>query len=314
VGDDVDVSVVVLSWEDIERTAACVGSLPDTAEIVVVDNGSSARIAEALRAMCAATGSRYVRSPTNLGYAKGMNLGVRSTTRSTVILANNDLVAEPEAVRLLAARLADPSVGAAFPTVRDHRGADRTEAGRFLTIPVGLGHLTGLALLLPALRITATPARADWFTGPFVAIRRATLDAVGGIDESGFFYAEDLRLCWAVRRQGLRLVHVAEAVVRHENDGSSRRRWRPEQIAGRQTREFIRATRELGGWRGRIAAAAYTGGVLIRAAVAGGARRRAMARGAVAGLRGARRPGSGRSAAGHSGIPETLHSGRMDAG
>jgi GT2 family glycosyltransferase len=280
-----DVSVVVLTWEDVERTTACVRSLPAEAEIVVVDNGSAAPIEAALRRMCAGTGARYVRADTNLGYARGMNLGVRHSTRGIVVLANNDVVANDDAVALLARQLDDPAVGAAFPGVRDHEGGAGTDAGRFLTLRIGLGHATGLGLVFPGLRISTTPERADWLSGPFVALRRETFDRIGGVDESSFFYSEDLRLCWAVRRLGLRLAYVPQAVIAHENDTSARRRWTREEIARRQTREFIRASREQGGWHGRVACAAYAVGALARAAVGWSPVRRAVARGALEGLR-----------------------------
>lgn len=279
-----DVSVIVLSWEDVQHTSACVRSLPPGAEIVVVDNGSSAQVGSGLRELCEETGARYVRADTNLGYARGMNLGVRHTTRSTVILSNNDIVVHPDAVARLVARLDDPAVGAAFPKVHDMTGADRTAAGRFLTIPVGVGHATGLAIAFRRLRIVTTPEQADWLSGPFVAIRRQTLDDIGGVDESSHFYSEDLRLCWALRQRGLRLAYVPEAVVTHEDDASAKRRWSMEEISRRQTRELLRATHELAGWRGYIAGTAYAAGALVRAGL-GGAVRRAVARGAVEGLR-----------------------------
>ncbi|MFD0742483.1 glycosyltransferase [Phytohabitans flavus] len=280
-----DVSVVVLTWEDYERTNGCVRSLPDGVEAIVADNGSAEEIGDKLRAMCAETGATYVRAETNLGYAKGMNLGARHATRSVVILSNNDIVVHPDAIALLAARLRDPAVGAAFPGVRGPDGSDQTAAGRFLTIGVGVAHATGLSLLFRGLRIVAAPERADWLSGPFVAIRRETFDAIGGVDESSFFYSEDLRLCWAVRQRGLRLAYLPEAVVTHEDDASAKRRWTDAEISRRQTREFIRASRELAGWRGRIACGAYVLGVLARAAVGRGEVRRAIARGAVEGLR-----------------------------
>src|SRR5215469_13619477 len=152
--DASNTSLVVLTWEDVERTTACVKTLPAEAEIVVVDNGSAANIADALRALCEASGAKYVRSETNLGYARGMNLGVRHCTREMIILANNDIVVDSEAVAILSARLDDPSVGAAFPSVRNEQGEEQTEAGRFLTIGVGLAHATGLGLVAPTLRIT----------------------------------------------------------------------------------------------------------------------------------------------------------------
>ncbi|GAB4106010.1 glycosyltransferase family 2 protein [Micromonospora taraxaci] len=280
-----DVSIVVLAWEDFERTRACVLSLPAEAEIVVVDNGSSVHIQESLSEFCAQQGVRYVQSGSNLGYARGMNLGVRHTSRANVILSNNDIIVHADAVARLLTALEDPKVGAAFPGVVTPEGVSQTEGGRFLGLGVGFAHATGLSMVLPNLRIVAPPEKADWLTGPFVAMRRSTFDAIGGVDETSFFYSEDMRLCWAVRQQGLRLAYVPEAVIMHEDDATAKRRWSEEEISERRTREFIRASRTMGGRRGRIATTAYVGGVLLRAAVGGNPVRRAIARGAVEGLR-----------------------------
>ncbi|MDG4837039.1 glycosyltransferase family 2 protein [Micromonospora sp. WMMD967] len=280
-----DVSIVVLAWEDFERTRACVLSLPAEAEIVVVDNGSSLHIQESLSEFCAQQGVRYVQSGSNLGYARGMNLGVRHTSRANVILSNNDIIVHADAVARLLTALEDPEVGAAFPGVVTPEGVSQTEGGRFLGLGVGFAHATGLSMVLPNLRIVAPPEKADWLTGPFVAMRRSTFDAIGGVDETSFFYSEDMRLCWAVRQQGLRLAYVPEAVIMHEDDATAKRRWSEEEISERRTREFIRASRTMGGRRARIATTAYVGGVLLRAAVGGNPVRRAIARGAVEGLR-----------------------------
>ncbi|MEU5786898.1 glycosyltransferase family 2 protein [Micromonospora purpureochromogenes] len=280
-----DVSIVVLAWEDFERTSACVRSLPSEAEIVVVDNGSSEVIRQALSGFCAQQGVRYVQSGSNLGYARGMNLGVRHTSRANVILSNNDIIVHADAVARLVATLADPTVGAAFPAVVTPEGVPQTEGGRFLTMRVGLAHATGLSLVAPRLRIVAPPEEADWLTGPFVALRRSTFDTIGGVDETSFFYSEDMRLCWAVRQRGMRLAYVREAVIMHEDDATAKRRWSEEEISQRRTREFIRASRDMGGRRGRVAATAYVCGTVLRAAVGSNPVRRAIARGAVEGLR-----------------------------
>jgi GT2 family glycosyltransferase len=277
-----DVSIVVLAWEDFERTRACVLSLPVEAEIVVVDNGSSESIQRALSEFCAQQDVTYVQSGSNLGYARGMNLGVRHTSRANVILSNNDILVHEDAVSRLLAALEDPKVGAAFPGVVTPDGVQQTEGGRFLSTRVGIAHATGLSLVMPSLRLIAPPEKADWLTGPFVALRRSTFDEIGGVDETSFFYSEDMRLCWAVRQHGMRLAYLPDAVIMHEDDATAKRRWSVEEISQRRTREFIRASREMGG---RVACTAYVCGVLWRAAVGRNSVRRAIARGAVEGLR-----------------------------
>ncbi|MEV4630450.1 glycosyltransferase family 2 protein [Micromonospora sp. NPDC049523] len=280
-----DVSIVVLAWEDFERTRRCVLSLPPEAEIVVVDNGSSEEIRQALSEFCAEQGVTYVQSGSNLGYARGMNLGVRHTNRANVILSNNDIIVHDGAVARLLEALEDDTVGAAFPGVVTPQGVSQTEGGRFLSMRVGFAHATGLSLVVPSLRIIAEPEKADWLTGPFVALRRSTFDLIGGVDETSFFYAEDMRLCWAVRQRGLRLAYLPDAVIMHEDDVTAKRRWSEEEISERRTREFIRASRQMGGRRGRVASTAFVGGVLLRAAVGRNSVRRAIARGAIEGLR-----------------------------
>lgn len=279
---ELDVSIVVLAWEDFERTRACVLSLPVEAEIVVVDNGSSEDIQRALSEFCAEQGVTYVQSGSNLGYARGMNLGVRHTTRSNVILSNNDILVHEDAVTRLLTALEDPEVGAAFPGVVTPTGVQQTEGGRFLSLKVGLAHATGLSLVMPSLRLVAPPEKADWLTGPFVAMRRSAFDAIGGVDETSFFYSEDMRLCWAVRQHGMRLAYLPDAVIMHEDDATAKRRWSEEEISQRRTKEFIRASRHMGG---RVACTAYVWGTVLRAVVGRNAVRRAIARGAVEGLR-----------------------------
>jgi GT2 family glycosyltransferase len=282
---EMDVSIVVLTWENLDQTRMCVESMPQGVELVVVDNGSAADIRIGIERLCAEAGAVYVQTGSNLGYAKGMNAGARRATRGRIILANNDVIAGPKCVADLVSELDDPRVGVAFPRVVDDRGGDVTAAGRFLTVRVGLGHATGLSLVAPRLRLVARPSRADWFTGPFVAMRRDVFDLIGGVDESTEFYGEDLRLCWAVRNLGLRVAHVPAAVISHLGDASARRRWNSHEISRRQTRELIRATRQFGGRGGRVGSAAYVVGAVWRAAVARDPLRRAIARGAVEGMR-----------------------------
>jgi N-acetylglucosaminyl-diphospho-decaprenol L-rhamnosyltransferase len=278
-----DVSIVVLTWEDLDRTTACLRSLPAGAEVVLVDNGSAEPIRAGIERLAADRGATYLQTGANLGYARGMNAGAAKASRGHLILANNDVIAHPGAVDRLVDALADPGVGLAFPKVIGVDGGDETEAGRFLTAGVGIGHATGLSLLAPGLRLVAAPARADWFTGPFVALRRETFDAIGGVDEASEFYGEDLRLCLAARGRGLRVAYVPAATIGHAGDASAVKRWSRDEISRRQTRELVRATRQYGGPSGRVGSAAFVVGTVWRAVLSRD--RRAVAKGAVEGMR-----------------------------
>lgn len=74
------VSVIVLAWDDVDYTERCVSSLSVAAsvpvEVVVVDNGSTPTLAAKLEGLCRKAGATYVRSELNVGYGRGMNLGL----------------------------------------------------------------------------------------------------------------------------------------------------------------------------------------------------------------------------------------------
>ena len=66
------VVAVVLSWNGREDTLACLRSLEgENVEVIVVDNASEDGTAEAVE------GAEVIRNERNLGYAGGMNVGIR---------------------------------------------------------------------------------------------------------------------------------------------------------------------------------------------------------------------------------------------
>jgi GT2 family glycosyltransferase len=59
--------------------------------------------------------------------------------------------------------------------------------------------------------------------GAALLIRRAAFDAVGGFDESFFMYAEEIDLCWRMRRAGWETHFAPVTDVVHEGRASTRR-------------------------------------------------------------------------------------------
>src|SRR5213596_3702636 len=99
------IGVVVLNWNGLDDTLACLESLvttrPAATRIVVVDNASTDGSADALERWAAAPEPRplVIRSDRNRGYAGGNNLGLTQLARDPaithVLLLNNDATAEP---------------------------------------------------------------------------------------------------------------------------------------------------------------------------------------------------------------------------
>ena len=109
-------SIVVPCHDNLLYTALCLQSIarhtPGAHEVVVVDNGCTDGTSD----WCAARGVRVVRSPVNLGFAGGCNLGLAAAEGDVAVVLNNDALATPGWLEGLRRALADePGVGIAGP-------------------------------------------------------------------------------------------------------------------------------------------------------------------------------------------------------
>jgi GT2 family glycosyltransferase len=204
------VGVVVLDQGRPDETAAAVRSALDPAlapRVLVVENGCAEP--PALPAQV-----EVLRLERNLGYAGGMNAGLRRLQAAgcdRVLLLNNDAVLEPGALRRLADALDDPALAAVGPTVL--RQADGVVESRGLDLRAwGWNRLAAHgAKAWP--REGRLAARA--LSGAAWMVRTAAFDRVGGLDDAYFFSFEETDWCLRAQAAGLGVAVVLGARVRH---------------------------------------------------------------------------------------------------
>lgn len=108
-------SVVVVCLQPGDWLEEALTSVADQADqVVLVDNGSVDGTASVIGRRAGVT---VVRSPSNLGFAAGVNLGVRHSSGELLALLNDDAVAAPGWLAAAAETLADPTVAAVTPKV-----------------------------------------------------------------------------------------------------------------------------------------------------------------------------------------------------
>lgn len=221
----VDVAVVVVTYNSARHIGALLNSLPAALgslshTTVVVDNGSwdeSAAIVES-RGDCT-----LVRSE-NVGYAAGVNVGVRRAGPSRAILVlNPDARLEPGSAHELFGALAE-GVGIAAPRVTSEPGELVLSLRREPTLrrASGLG-FTGLPMFSEYVTDPAAYRRAhtvDWALGAVLLIDRDCFDALSGFDESFFLYSEETDFCLRARDMGWRTMYVPSAGAMHIGGGS----------------------------------------------------------------------------------------------
>lgn len=215
------VSVIVVNYNGGERIRACLSALAGDhsgppSEIFIVDNAStdgSARLAED----CVADHPRMrvLHSEVNRGYAGGVNLALPSARGAYVAVLNMDVIVSPGWLAPLVDFLeASPGAGAACPlAVLDGDPALINAAGQQVNVTgLGFNRLLGK----PRERAGTEPVQVSGLQGGAFVIRRSILDRLGGWDESGFLYQEDVQLSWLLALLDEEIHCVPRSVVRHD--------------------------------------------------------------------------------------------------
>ena len=210
------VSVVVLNWNNARLTAATISVLLATktypnVEIICVDNGSLSEDRFQLRRLLSdRTEVVLVQNDSNLGFAAGMNEGVRRSTGEILVLLNNDAFIGPGGIEAFEARLRDPQIGLVGP-VTNWTG---NEAKIDLS-PSDFGEFLGAAMRRRLLHVggVSTTKNLAFFC---VALRRKTWDLVGELDISfGTGMFEDDDYCRRVAGLGLEISILEDTFVYH---------------------------------------------------------------------------------------------------
>ena len=213
------VSVVVVNYNGAEALPRCLDALiadDADAEILVVDNASSdGSEAIAEEAAGAQASVRLLRSPTNRGYAGAVNLA-RAEARGTYLaVLNMDVVVSRGWLDPLVSFLeGSPATGAVCPLIVLESDPERINAAGQNVNVTGLGFNRWLDQ--PRERAGSAPFRVSGLHGAAFLMRRDDLEAIGGWNESGFLYYEDVELSWLLALTGREIHCVPASIVMHD--------------------------------------------------------------------------------------------------
>jgi len=296
--DTLRATVIVVNFNGGAFVLECIESLSQQktpgvdVEVVVVDNastdGSDREIAQFYPDV------RIIRSPKNIGFAGGVNLGIANSTGDVIVLINNDAVAAPGFLSSIVAPLLDdgndrvaavtarillsgrfiPAPGS--PTAYVSASGQRWERVARNATPgsgIALINSTGNQVSrsgngrdrswLDTTDDEKSPVDVFGFSGGGAAIRRAALDTVGLFDERLFMYYEDTDLAWRLRRAGWTVQYAQGATVWHRHAASSG--IRSPFFLRHNVRNRILVTARNGTLRMLVSAVARTGGSLLKA-------------------------------------------------
>jgi hypothetical protein len=220
------VTALVVTYSSRDTVGAALAALrPARARgwlrVVVVDNASADGTADVVEREHPWAG--LVRSPRNLGYGRGCNLGFSRVETPYVLVMNPDVVLEPEAVRAMALFLEErPRAGIVAPSTRLPDGGFQRIGGRSTPWRHILFAL-GLRDARSELRPGDPPRRTDWLCGAVFLIRSGLFRSLGGFDPRYFLYFEETDLFLRAEKAGWQLWALGSAVASHAPGSSARK-------------------------------------------------------------------------------------------
>ena len=215
--DDVDLDVVIVTFNSVEHLPACVASLPSSARVIVVDNNSadgSADLAESL-------GCEVLRNRHNQGFARAVNQAVRERVHAPhLLLLNPDAEVHEHCLERLMAAMTMDRVAVAGPRLFDSDGAEQRPWWDFPSASLAWSQALG-AHRFQRSDFTQS-ADVPFVVGACLLVRTDAFQAVGGFDERYWLYGEEADLCKRLSNEGWRVHYVAEASASHVGGASAK--------------------------------------------------------------------------------------------
>lgn len=201
-------AVIIPVWNGDSVIEACLTAVfnhsqPHLHEVICVDNGSHDQSKQLIEAKFPQV--TLLPQPVNLGFAGGVNVGLRKATGDLLVLLNQDCLVQPGWLEALCQAVENnENLGVVGGRILN---ADQTvnHAGAYLERPLAYGR-----------HITTEEHPVEYVTGALFGITRRAWETVGEFDE-GFFpaYYEETDYCFRAKHLGFEIGYVPGATAVH---------------------------------------------------------------------------------------------------
>lgn len=208
------VSVVVLNWNGAEVTPACLRSLAKQtvkpSEIIVIDNGSTDGSADIIEKEF--TNVKLIREPKNLGFAGGVNVGIKASKSDYVMLLNSDAEAEPRCIENLLKTANKTNADIVQAVILTDKGKRIDSVGDVYTI-WGLPFPGGRNQ--SSKNVPTDDQKIFSASGGASMYKKSLFNEIGYFDEMFFAYYEDVDISMRAQLLGKEIWLSSNAIVQH---------------------------------------------------------------------------------------------------
>ena len=222
-----DTAIVILNYNGVQFLRKYLGTveanLPPYCRVVVADNCSTDDSVAYLRGEHPAV--EVIQLEENYGYAGGYNHALQRVEAEIYVLLNSDVRVTPGWLEAVLPHFRDPKVGAAQPKI-----LSEGQPGCFEYAGAAGGYLDFLGYPFCRGRVFAHTERDEgqydccseifWATGAAFFVRSAAFHALAGFEPEYFAHAEEIDLCWRMKRAGFKILAEPNATVYHVGGGT----------------------------------------------------------------------------------------------
>ncbi|TXF89817.1 bifunctional riboflavin kinase/FAD synthetase [Neolewinella aurantiaca] len=222
-----DTAVVILNYNGRsyleEYLPTVITSLPPYARVIVADNLSTDDSVEWMKTNH--PGVELIELPENYGFANGYNMAMMQVKADIYVLLNSDVRVAPDWITTITRLFQDETIGAIQPKV-----LAEADHNRFEYAGAAGGYLDYLGYPFCRGRIFTHTERDEgqydgrkeifWATGAAFFCRADLFHSLGGFEPEYFAHAEEIDLCWRMKRAGYKIMVEPSSVVYHVGGGT----------------------------------------------------------------------------------------------
>lgn len=210
-------TVIILHFGSIATTKQSLKALSKkiSSHNLIIVNNTKDQISDLAKII---PGTKVLESGKNLGFAAGVNIGIRKALQDkhtdSVMLFNNDLELTHGTIDMLRKTLFEKdNIGIVSPVLH-HSGNQYDWGGKY-------SKWTGNAKHQNFEQKPKRNIQVDHVAGAAMLIKREVIELIGGFDERYFLYFEDLDFCLKVSRAGYMIIIDSQVVAEHAVSSSS---------------------------------------------------------------------------------------------
>jgi N-acetylglucosaminyl-diphospho-decaprenol L-rhamnosyltransferase len=227
------IDIIIVNWNTGKDLNKCLSSLLSfncdlLKNIIVVDNNSNDK---SFDISIISKKIILIQSGSNLGFAKGCNLGAKYSTANFILFLNPDTLVNPVILQCCAEVFANlkPKLGILGVKIIDENGLVSRSCSRFPNMSKMILQIIGIDKFLKNLSIRMSDwdhlsdKVVDQVIGAFFMVPSKLFKDLNGFDENFFMYYEEVDFSLRAKKLGYISYYLSTVSIFHEGGGSSKK-------------------------------------------------------------------------------------------